>query len=160
MDAATYKDKSGKSNRMFVMDRFSADVLVSGYVLKYRMLIVSRWHELEQAQRDFSWRMEDKTHQKHCMTVLKNCLPDDLEGENSNLPYIKANTTANKAISNYFGFPKALKKENMDAPMLQKRQEILDFTIKAYELCGYDYSVKELVYDKFKQPELTYENQY
>ena len=40
--------------------------------------------------------------------------------------YIKANTIANKAVSEKFGYEKALKKSQMSAEMLKERQRILE----------------------------------
>lgn len=42
-----YKDKSGKSNRMFELDKDTTLCLVSGYNAKLRMAIIKRWQELE-----------------------------------------------------------------------------------------------------------------
>ena len=46
----TYKDASGKSNRMYVMDKDSTLCLVTGYDVNARMTIVKRWQELEATQ--------------------------------------------------------------------------------------------------------------
>ena len=46
----TYKDVTGKENRMFVMDRDSTYCLVAGYDANARMKIIKRWQELEAQQ--------------------------------------------------------------------------------------------------------------
>lgn len=47
--SSTYKDATGKENRMFQMDRDSSICLVSGYDANARMRIIKRWQELEAA---------------------------------------------------------------------------------------------------------------
>lgn len=48
--SSTYKDSTGKDNRMFQMDRDSSYCLVAGYDANARMRIIKRWQELEAAQ--------------------------------------------------------------------------------------------------------------
>lgn len=48
--SSTYKDSTGKENRMYSMDRDSSVCLVSGYDANARMIIIKRWQELETAQ--------------------------------------------------------------------------------------------------------------
>jgi Rha family phage regulatory protein len=45
--STTYTDSTGKSNRMYQMDRDSSVCLVSGYDANSRMRIIKRWQELE-----------------------------------------------------------------------------------------------------------------
>jgi Rha family phage regulatory protein len=45
--STTYVDSTGKSNRMYLMDRDSTLCLVSGYDANARMRIIKRWQELE-----------------------------------------------------------------------------------------------------------------
>ncbi len=45
--SSTYKDATGKENRMFIMDRDSTYCLVAGYDANARMRIIKRWQELE-----------------------------------------------------------------------------------------------------------------
>lgn len=46
--SSTYKDATGKENRMFIMDRDSTYCLVAGYDANARMRIIKRWQELEE----------------------------------------------------------------------------------------------------------------
>ena len=46
--STTYKDVTGKSNRMFEMDHDSSVCLVTGYDVNARMKVIKRWQELEQ----------------------------------------------------------------------------------------------------------------
>jgi phage antirepressor YoqD-like protein len=53
-----YVDSTGKSNRMFELDRESTYCLVAGYDVKARMCIIKRWQELESNNLD-SYQIED-----------------------------------------------------------------------------------------------------
>lgn len=56
-----------------------------------------------------AFRMLDKQHQKNAMTLLSNGL-QGVNKEAKPKDLIKANTIANKAISNKYGYPKMVKK--------------------------------------------------
>lgn len=92
------------------------------------------------------FRMLDKEHQKEAMNNLQKSLKQP-----KRVDFIKANTIANKAISNKHGYPKMIKKEEMTPQMLVEREEVLDDTV---ELMGvndkYDLniSVSEQIYKK------------
>ena len=45
--SSTYKDSTGKENRMYELDRDSSYCLVAGYDANARMRIIKRWQELE-----------------------------------------------------------------------------------------------------------------
>ncbi|PCF35018.1 phage repressor protein [Staphylococcus delphini] len=71
------------------------------------------------------FRMLDKQKQKEAMDTLKN----GIEGISRN-DYLKAQTISNKAVSNVFGYPKMIKKQDMTREMLELRQQILDETVE------------------------------
>lgn len=71
------------------------------------------------------FRMLDKEHQKEAMSTLKKSLRQPVR-----VDFIKANTIANKAISNKYGYPKMMKKADMTPSMLVDREEILDDTVE------------------------------
>lgn len=63
--------------------------------------------------------------------------------------YIKANTIANKAVSLKHGYPKIIKKTDMDSTMLADRQHLLDDTVELMvtkERFGLDISVSDVSY--------------
>ena len=62
------------------------------------------------------FRMLDKEHQKEAMAQLKSDLTKPVR-----VDFIKANQVANKAVSNMFGYPKAVKKGDMTPDMLIPR---------------------------------------
>lgn len=92
------------------------------------------------------FRMLDKEHQKEAMKNLKKAIKQPTRET-----YIKANTIANKAISNKHGYPKMIKKEDMTPQMLVEREEVLEDTV---ELMGVNdkyqlgISVSEQIYKK------------
>ena len=91
-------------------------------------------------------RMLDREHQKEAMRHLQQSLRNPVR-----VDFIKANTIANKAISNRYGYPKMVKKADMTPQMLVEREPILEDTV---ELMGvndkYDLgiSVSEQIYKK------------
>ena len=92
------------------------------------------------------FRMLDKEHQKEAMSTLKKSLKQPVR-----VDFIKANTIANKAISNKHGYPKMVKKADMTPQMLIEREDVLDDTV---ELMGVNdkyqlgISVSEQIYKK------------
>lgn len=64
---------------------------------------------------------ESKISQKREMDKLNKSISKLSTGM-----YIKANTIANKAVSEKFGYEKALKKSQMSEEMLKERQRILE----------------------------------
>lgn len=91
--------------------------------------------------------MMDKEHQKECMSLLQNGLKNPVR-----VNFIKANTVANKAISNKYGYSKMLKKNDMTPQMLVEREPILEDTVdlmKTKDKFGLDLSVSQLIYQKY-----------
>lgn len=71
------------------------------------------------------FRMLDKEHQKEAMHKLQQSLHNPVR-----VDFIKANTIANKAISNRYGYPKMVNKADMTPQMLVEREPILDDTVE------------------------------
>ncbi|VHC26966.1 Phage antirepressor protein [Streptococcus pyogenes] len=69
------------------------------------------------------FRMLDKEHQKQAMNRLVNGLEQIKQTD-----LIKANTIANKAVSNKYGLPKMISKSQMTEQMLKDREQLLDDT--------------------------------
>ncbi|AYU54957.1 Bro-N domain-containing protein [Staphylococcus debuckii] len=72
-----------------------------------------------------AFRMLDKEKQKEAMDNLKNGIEAI-----SKKDYCKAQTISNKAVSNVFGFPKMIQKEDMTRDMLALRQQVLNDTVE------------------------------
>lgn len=93
------------------------------------------------------FRMLDKEHQREMMSKLSRSLENPVR-----IDFIKANTIANKAVSQMFGHPKMLKKEQMTPQMIAERQSILDDTVTlmaAADKFGLELSVSEKIYAKY-----------
>ncbi|CCW40526.1 phage repressor protein [Streptococcus agalactiae] len=71
------------------------------------------------------FRMFDKEHQKQAMNRLVDGLQNATKKD-----LIKANTIANKAVSNKYGLPKMISKNEMTKNMLRDREPILDETVE------------------------------
>ncbi|MDW7798718.1 Bro-N domain-containing protein [Streptococcus canis] len=92
------------------------------------------------------FRMFDKEHQKQAMNRLVDGLQNATKKD-----LIKANTIANKAVSNKYGLPKMISKNEMTENMLRDREPILDETvelIKVKEKYGLNFSVSEAIYNQ------------
>lgn len=93
------------------------------------------------------FRMLDKEHQKEAMSKLKAGLNNPVR-----VDYIKANTIANKTVSSRYGYPKMLKKTDMQPEMLLERQGILEDTVRlmgANDSFKLGLSVSQMVYTKY-----------
>ncbi|HEO7126389.1 TPA: Bro-N domain-containing protein [Streptococcus agalactiae] len=90
--------------------------------------------------------MFDKEHQKQAMNRLVDGLQNATKKD-----LIKANTIANKAVSDLYGYPKMISKNEMTENMLRDRKPILDETvelIKVKEKYGLNFSVSEAIYNQ------------
>lgn len=88
--------------------------------------------------------MLDKEHQKKAMEQLKNSLVSPTK-----IDYIKANTIADKAVSNRHGHPKMVKKTNMTPEMLRDREKVLEDVVNLMDLkerYHMDLSVSQTIY--------------
>lgn len=97
-----------------------------------------------------AFRMLDKQHQKNAMTLLSNGF-QKVNKEAKPKDMIKANTIANKAISNKYGYPKMVKKSEMTESMLRDREQALDETVELMlikERYGLNFSVADTIYSK------------
>lgn len=95
------------------------------------------------------FRMLDKDFQKEQMEHVRNSLRNPTK-----IDYIKANTIANKAVSNKFGFPKMVRKPDMTPDMLVERQAILEDTVQLMsvnEKFGLGLSVSKEVYKQARK---------
>lgn len=64
---------------------------------------------------------------------------------------IKANTIANKATSNVFGFSKMVKKDEMTDEMKLKRQDVVQLMTTQKKFGLDDLSISKTVYTKYQK---------
>jgi len=86
----------------------------------------------------------DKEHQKEAMRKLRDGLKKPVK-----VDFIKANTIANKAVSLKYGYPKMIKKADMNPAMLADREGLLDDTVELMsvnEKHGLGLSVSKEIY--------------
>lgn len=94
------------------------------------------------------FRLLDKEHQREAMAKLNSGLTKPVQ-----VDFIKANQIANKAVSNMYGYPKAIKKGDMTPDMLVQRQPILEDTVNLMTVnahFGLGLSVSKTVYGKYR----------
>ena len=101
---------------------------------------------IEKLLKDIAFRNGDKKHQLNCMEQLQHLLPDEFK--KANISFIKANTVVNKAVSNAFGFPKMIKKLDINNDMLALRESVLNDYIKLFEVLEDNSDVKNILYKK------------
>ena len=147
---STYIDVKGESRPMYFLNRDGFTFLVMGFTGK--KATEWKWKFIEafnQMERYINFRKADIQIQKNSMQFLH----DNLEMP-STKDYIKANTIANKCISNLYGYPKMIKKSDMSPDMLEKREPVLKEIVELmavkdkYDL---DVSVAENIYKRYEQ---------
>lgn len=109
--------------------------------------VIKQLREASNLQGYQVFRMLDKEHQKQTMAMLSHSLTDPKRQD-----FIKANTIANKAVSNRFGYPKMVKKDSMTPDMLNDREPILEATahlIADKRNFDLDIHVSDVIYRKF-----------
>lgn len=145
-----YKDASGKINPMYYINRDGFSLLVMSFTgkkaLDWKLKFIAAFNQMEQY---INFRRADIQIQKNSMQFLH----DNLEMPSAR-DYMKANTIANKCVSNMFGYPKMLKKDQMSPAMLEAREPILKDTVQLmavqdkFEL---DVSVSDSIYKKYRE---------
>ena len=153
--SSTYKDLNGIDRPCFLLNKTAAFVLVTGYSPELRDVIIGRWQFLENELEILKTRADTKTRQLEAMESLSHLLPDDLSEEAAS--YIKANTVVNKAVSTLFGFPRMLKKSEMNPDMVQVRDAVLDDYVALFEVLQDNRLVKDAIYAKWQPKRITVE---
>lgn len=142
-------DSQGKSRPIFILNLEQAKQVLLKESKFVRKAILKYIKELEETIRLILEDKLDKKQQVEAMRKFGSLLPE-IEAHES-LPYVKINTCVNKAVSNYFGFPKMIKKDDMSYEMLEKRNEVMKRFLVAYELFRDITKAKEFIYEEFRQ---------
>lgn len=144
-----YRDQSGKQNTMYYMNRDGFTFLVMGFTGKkandWKWKYIEAFNQMESY---INFRKADKQIQKYSMKFLQ----DNLEMPEPK-DFIKANSIADKAVSNLFGFSKMQKKQEMSPEMIAAREPILKDTVELmavkdkYDL---DIKVSKSIYQRYQ----------
>lgn len=145
----SYKDAKGERRPMYYINRDGFSLLVMGFTgkkaLEWKLKYIEAFNQMESY---INFRKADKQIQKYSMKFLQ----DNLEMPEPK-DYIKANTIADKAVSNLFGFPKMQKKQEMSPEMIAAREPILKDTVELmavkdkYDL---DIKVSKSIYQRYQ----------
>jgi len=146
---SVYKDASGKTNTMYYINRDGFVFLVMGFTGKKAN--EWKWKYIEafnQMEKYINFRKADKQIQKNAMQFLHDNLQMPTEAD-----YRKANTIANKCVSNMYGYPKMIKKGDMSPEMLEQREPVLNEIVELmavkdkYQL---DVPVSKSIYKRYE----------
>lgn len=96
-----------------------------------------------------AFKMLDKQKQREAMDIIKTGVEKPAPKH-----YIKASQIANKAIAMKYGYPKAIKKDDMTPQQVAEREEILQETAKLIALQDkykLDFSVSDAIYSRYSK---------
>lgn len=119
-------DGNNKTYPMYYINRDGFSLLAMGFTgkkaLEWKVKYIEAFNQMEKY---INKRKADIQIQKNAMQFIHNNLEMPTKKD-----YIKANTIANKCVSNMYGFPKMIKKGDMSVEMLEDRQPILSETVE------------------------------
>lgn len=143
-----YKDSKGERRPMFYMNRDGFSLLVMGFngkdALKWKLQYIEAFNKMESYIKE---TIANRISQKKAMDVLA-------EANATHVDYIKANTIANKAVSNMYGEKKMIKKADMSEEMLKDRELVLSDVTELMAMkskFNLDISVKDAIYQKYSK---------
>lgn len=148
-----YTNERGRKYLMFRLETDQAKQILMRESKLVRKKVVAYIKTLEQKLIDLQNEKNSKKLQLQLMEDLHNCLPELEQGEV--LSYIKANTVVNKVVSDMYGFPKMLKKFEMNSEMLMARDLVLNDYVKLYEIIGNNTDVRTTLVNKYMKLLLT-----
>lgn len=151
---STYKNERGREYPMFRLNTDQVRQLLTRESKLVRKRVWAYIKALEQKLIDLQNEKNSKKLQLQLMEDLHNCLPELEKGEALN--YIKANNVVNKLVSDMFGFPKMLKKFEMNPDMLSMREMVLPDYVKLYEVYGNNTDVKIALNNKYMKMLITF----
>ena len=141
-------EQNGQSYPMYYMNRDGFSLLAMGFTgkkaLEWKVKYIEQFNLMEQY---INFRKADIQIQKNSMRFLADNLEMPCPKD-----FMKANTIANKCVSNMNGYPKMLKKADMTPEMLEQCEPILKNVVELmavkdkYDL---DISVADNIYRKF-----------
>ena len=131
-----FVDKKGEKQPCYNVTRDGFTLLVMGFTgkkaLAFKLAYINQFNAMEAALSTIMYRKHDAKAQIEAMAVIGHLLPPEEAKEA--ISYIKANTVVNKLVSTVHGFPKMLKKDDMNLAMLNTRTDVLNKYVKLFEL--------------------------
>ena len=127
-----FRDAYGREQPCYNINREGMLMLLNSESTLVRYKTSEYIKNLENAYYDLKFKIGDKKHQLECMEILQHLLPEELKKDK--IPYIIINKQVNKITSRLYGFPKTLKKADMNKDMLEDREKIMDDYLKLYEV--------------------------
>lgn len=145
---SSYINSQNKEQPCFIMNKAGVMQMLNKESAAVRYKTQLYIEKLEKALQDIRFKVGDKKHQIECMALLQDILPEEEKQEKLN--YIKINTVVNKITSNIYGFPKMLKKTDMNNQMLETREKVLDDYLKLFEVLEDNSLVTQTLNNKYK----------
>lgn len=145
----SYIDSMSRTQYAYQLDADTALTLLTGYYPKARFTLIKRWRELE--SKDALHKGLLVTSSEGYKALMGHVLKDVDDKKESAM---KTAAVVNKAVSNYFGLPKKIGKDEMNDEMLAIRVDVMKDFETAFQLFkGSDLSVKEFIYKKWQKPQ-------
>lgn len=146
----TLVEVQGQTRKMLVLSEFGIYTAIFGSRKKeakeFQDWVFNVIKQLRESAELEVFELLDREHQKSAMNRLTSSLKQP-----TRVDKIKANTIANKAISDRYGFPKMIGKADMSTEMLKERESILDDVVELMALkdkFNLDLSVSRAIYEK------------
>ena len=146
---SSYADSKGEKRPMYYMNRGAFELVVMGFTgakaLEWKIKYITAFEAMAE---QINFRKADKQIQKNAMQFLHDNLQMPTEAD-----YRKANTIANKCVSNMYGYPKMIKKGDMSPEMLEQREPVLNEIVELmavkdkYQL---DVPVSKSIYKRYE----------
>jgi len=152
-----YIDPTGRKLPEYEITKDGFTFLVMGFTGsnadKFKINYIKAFNYYKECYDSYKYQKENTALQIATMDAIHDMLPEEEKKDKVN--YIKANTIVNKAISNFYGLPKSLKKDQMSSDMLNLRDKALNQYVSLFDFFEGDTSkVKEMLYTKYQQPQL------
>ncbi|MGL5126299.1 MAG: hypothetical protein ACRC6U_10035 [Fusobacteriaceae bacterium] len=142
-----YLDSKNRSYPMFSLTTDQARQILMRESKGVRKQVIAYTRSLEEKLKLLTAKDVSKKLQLEAMESLQHMLPVIEQAEAIN--FIKANTLVNKLVSDLFGFPRMLKKSEMNKEMITTRDLVMTDYVKLYEFADDNEAIKEMLKRKY-----------
>ena len=146
---SSYINTQNKEQPCYNINRDGMLMLLNSESTLVRYKTAEYIKNLENAYHDIQFRIGDKEHQKKCMALIHDILPE--EEKKNKINHIKANTVVNKLVSDLYGYEKMVKKPQMNTDMLKDREMMLEDYSKLFAVVHDNHEVNEILNKKYKK---------